>query len=179
MCLIKKLREKDEDAYKYLLDKYGNVFLYMSNKVLHNYEDSIDCVQEIYMRIYNYIDKSPTKENELIPWIFKIAKTQIIDYHRKMNKNKGIVFNNDDFVYKIAIPISPKTCESEILDELQEFLSEEEYEMLTYHIVAKMTYKEIGIILNLPSHTARRRVQAVFTKSKEFVERRKKELYEK
>ena len=64
MCLIKKLREKDEDAYKYLLDKYGNVFLYMSKKVLHNYEDSVDCVQEIYMRIYNYIDKSPTKEND-------------------------------------------------------------------------------------------------------------------
>lgn len=176
MCLSKRLKEKDEEAYQYLLDQYGKVFVCMANNFLHNKEESVDCVQEILVRIYMNIDKCPTDDDKLIPWMFKLAKNQIIDYNRKLNKKNEFCYNNNNYIFTMPDNTADNS-KSELLDELRDYLGSEDYEILTYYIVAEMTYKQIGEIMNLPSYTARRRVKEIYDKAKSFAEK-KKEGYE-
>ena len=52
MNLVKKLQAKNEDAYQELVDTYSDTFFYLATQYIKNKEDAKDCVQDIYLKIY-------------------------------------------------------------------------------------------------------------------------------
>lgn len=174
MCLHKKLKEKDEEAYQLLIEKYESMFFCMAKKSIHNEEDCLDCVQEIFLKIYNNIDHCPKDDNEVAPWLITIAKNHIIDFSRKNGKKNDFCINNDDFINRLPAPTSTYKDDG-FLEDLKIFLGDEDYEILSMHIVLDLTFVEIGKIINLPTHTARRRVQTIFNKAKGYAERSREE----
>ena len=170
LCLVKKLKERDEEAYQYLIDRYSNVFMYMARQKLHNIEDCNDCVQEIFHKVVLHIDECQNVDRAFTKWLFTIARNQILDYQRRLKtKEKYVIYSNET----IDMIADSEIKENYMLDELKEFIGEKDFEILTYYIVARLTYRQIGELMNLPTYTARRRVMEIYAKSREFVKRRK------
>ncbi len=172
MCLLKDLQDKKEEAYQIILDKYGRVFFSMAYKKIQNYYDAQDCVQEIYMKIFKHIGECRS-EQSLVPWLFKVANNHIRDFCKKtINEENHFVFCED--------------LENNLFDEdnynnfylllaIKTELSEEEFTLLSYSVIADLNYKQISEIMNIPQYTVRRKVIAIIEKSKKIAERIKNE----
>lgn len=172
MSLVKRLKNNEEDAYQHIINRYGSIFMHMSINKLHNYEDSLDCVQDIYLKIFMSIHNYREDDKKLNSWILKIAKNQICDCQRKqIHKNRNMVANNE----VIEIMSDRKPIKHAMLEDLKEFIGEEDFELLSYRIVAGFTYKEIGEVTGLPAYTVRRRINELYDISRKFVERRKRD----
>lgn len=170
MGLVKKLKNKDEDAYQYIMNKYQNIFMYMANKTLHNHEDSLECVQDIFLKVYMHIDDCIEDDKMLNSWIFTIAKRQICDYKRKQACKEKLLFTNNELVENIS---DFEYKNNYMLDELKDFIGEEDFELLTYYIVGKLTFKEIGLITDEPYYKVSKRIKLIYEKSKKFMRRSK------
>ena len=170
VCLVEKLKERDEEAFQYLIDKYAGIFMSMARQKLSNIEDCNDCVQEIFHRVVLHIDECQNDDRAFIKWLFTIAKNLILDYQRKSRTLENhIIYSNET----IDLVADTEVEENYMIDELREFLGEKDFEILTYYIVADLTYKQIGELIKLPAYTARRRVMEIYERSREFVKRRK------
>lgn len=170
MTIVERLKNKDEEAYQYIMDKYQKILLYMAYKKLKNYEDSLECVQDIFYKIFIHIDECINDDRMLNNWIFVIAKRQICDYQRKLASKEKLCYCDNEYVETVA---DSEKEENYLIDELKDYLGDEEFELLSYYIVAKLTYKEIGDIIGQPYYTVSRRIRAIYDKAKKFVKWRK------
>ncbi len=170
MDIVERLKRKDEEAYEELVQKYSNAFFYMAKKVIEDREDCKDCVQEIFLKIFSKIEQYNSNEGNFNAWIIQVAKNQIIDFYRVIDKNKNIVLS-EELVKKVPTQ-KTDTHISIVLDELQAYLTTEEYDILIYKIVSNLTFEQIGAILNMEKYTVRRRFLVVYKKAREFVNRK-------
>ena len=156
MNLVKKLQAKNEDAYQELVDTYSDTFFYLATQYIKNKEDAKDCVQEIYLKIYQNIHKFNDEEIFLKPWIITLAKHQVIDTYRRLEKNRERFIYDEDIINNFSGKDEEVAC-SIFLEELKAHVGELGYEMLVYHLVTNMTFAEMGILYNEPKYTIRRR----------------------
>lgn len=168
MSLVEKLKNKDQAAYEQLINQYSNIFLYMAKKYFKNDEDCRDCLQEIFLKIYTNIDKCEVSDKNLKPWLIKLASNCIIDYFRSQERRKAHFLLDNTIVDTIS-QTSSNCYNSILLDELKIFLGEEDYNILIYHKIMNLTYKEIASILNIPPHTTRRRVISIYNRAVQFL----------
>lgn len=168
MCLLKDLQDKKEEAYQIILDRYGRIFFSMAYKKIQNYYDAQDCVQEIYMKIFRHIGECKN-EQSLVPWLFKVANNHIKDFYKK------IITEESHFVYSDVLPnelCDVSTYENfSLLLAIKDELSEEEFDLLSYSVIANLNYKQISEITDIPQYTIRRKVIAIIEKAKKIAER--------
>lgn len=170
MDIVEKLKAKDEEAYEELIGKYKDTFYYMSRKYIKDREECRDCVQEIFLKIYQNIQKYDSSKGNLNAWLIKVAKNHIIDYYRVLEKNNERYFLNEDLVQRS--PTKENVNFSILLEELREYLGHEEYEILLYRVVTGLTFEEIGEILHVEKHTIRRTFMKIYNKSRKFASER-------
>lgn len=70
--------ERSEDAILETAKKYGRYCKSISNNILHNHDDALECVNDTYMRAWNAIP--PTRPNSLPVFLGKITR------HLALNK---------------------------------------------------------------------------------------------
>lgn len=175
MNLVKKLQTKNEDAYQELVDTYSDTFFYLATQYIKNKEDVKDCVQDIYLKIYQNINKFKDDEIYFKPWVIALAKNQVIDSYRRLERNKErYVYDND--IINNTSGKEENSVGSVFLEALKAHVGEKGYEMLVYHLVTNMTFAEMGILFNEPKHTIRRRYIEVYEKAKIFIDEHGKEL---
>ncbi|MBQ8293568.1 MAG: sigma-70 family RNA polymerase sigma factor [Bacilli bacterium] len=168
MNLLNKLRAKDEEAYKYLVDKYKDTFYCMSRNYLYNDEDIKDCVQEIFMKIYDRVDQYSSDKGDLSSWIIILAKNHIVDYYRKISKFRSIVSYDDNIVMnQREIPQDNKALS--LIDELKEYLGEADFEVLVYRIETKLSYTDMGKVLGISRPKAKEKYNEVYQKAQVFI----------
>lgn len=108
---IKKLQSGNERALEYVYDKYIPIVKSITYKVIGKFEDNgnIDeCINDIFLSVWNNSDKFKGNEVNFKNWICAIAKFKAIDYYRTLVKKSEIVSD--------SIEIKDKnTLEEEIL----------------------------------------------------------------
>ena len=95
------------------------------------------------------IDKIP--DNNELTWLYTITKNQTIDYLRKQHNNIDIdnIYDIPEQNDKISEIIDIDTYNSMI-----NCLNEDEKEIVSLKILGNFTFKEIGLMLNIPTGTA-------------------------
>ena len=73
MNLVKKLQARNEEAYQELVETYTTTFNYLASQYIKNKEDVKDCVQDIFLKIYQNIHKFNDAEVCFNPWIITLA----------------------------------------------------------------------------------------------------------
>lgn len=175
MNLVKKLQARNEEAYKDLVETYSETFSYLAGQYIKNREDVKDCVQDIFLKIYQNIHQFHDDEICFKPWVITLAKNQIIDTYRKLGRNyERIIYDND--IINNTSDYYENFSNSVFLEELRYFVGEENYELLVYHLVTKMTFVELGILYDEPKHTIRRRYINAYKKSQTFFQSYGKEF---
>ncbi len=85
--LVKGILNKDEKALEFLIEEYGWIVKTVVSKHLYKFESlQEECINDIFLGIWNNIEKYDPKKASLKNWIGSISKYKAIDYLRKYRK---------------------------------------------------------------------------------------------
>ncbi|HPW67086.1 MAG TPA: sigma-70 family RNA polymerase sigma factor [Salinivirgaceae bacterium] len=93
--LVLRVQEGDEKAFAALLRHYRDSVYFMLYKMVNNQADAEDLTIEIFVKVYQNIDKySPC--HAFSTWLFKITSNHCIDFIRRKKEHARIVEANQD-----------------------------------------------------------------------------------
>jgi RNA polymerase sigma-70 factor (ECF subfamily) len=90
---ISRLKKRKEDALEFIVDNYLGIVKSAIYKVLSPLErDGIieECINDVFLSVWNNSDKFNGEELDFKKWIYKIAKFKAIDYYRREIKNLDV-----------------------------------------------------------------------------------------
>lgn len=88
---IQRLKQKDGQAIEELYRKtVTSVYNYILYKVNGNANLAEEVLSEVYCKAIDYLP-SLTLTHNVLYWLFRIAKTKIIDYYRKLKKERKFI----------------------------------------------------------------------------------------
>lgn len=143
--LIKALKKGKEEAYKELIDIYGNKLLKTCFLMIKDEKEAEDIVQDTFIKVFKHI-KGFKGNSSLYTWIYKIAQNTMKDRY----KNKIIEMPYEDY------HISKDNIEKTVIDKENRQILRDELNKINfiYKQVLVLFYfddfniKEISEILN-------------------------------
>tara|TARA_B100000768_G_scaffold29203_1_gene27616 strand:+ start:393 stop:1010 length:618 start_codon:yes stop_codon:yes gene_type:complete len=174
--VLRATKNKDQQAFSDLMDKYKDPIYYMLLKMVNNNDDAEDLTLEAFGKAFNRLNQY-TPNFAFSTWLFKIATNNCIDFLRKKKKNvmsiDNRISNNDGEEYMFEIKSDGMTPEQIAMNEQKIQLMRQyvkklkpRYEILVeMRYFKEMSYEEISIELNLPLGT----VKAQLFRAREFL----------
>ena len=136
-------------VFPQLLSLYKERLYWHIRKMTNNHEDTDDCLQEVFVKVFKNLDKFRGDAN-LYTWINRIATNETISYLRKKNKKKvvSLVTTVGDGEMALDIPAdNPMKAGDEIEALLVKALStlpDKQREVFELRYYEDLTYKEIA-----------------------------------
>ncbi|MGE5627956.1 MAG: RNA polymerase sigma factor [Solirubrobacterales bacterium] len=164
--LIIKCKNYDKPSLVQLFHQYEKYLYKICFSYSQNEQDSLDLVQEIYIKVFNNISKF-NESMPFHPWIRRIAVNTCINFKRDRNPNVISInskINEDTTIEdKLASEdrVEKTMEEAEVRDIIKNKLTElpEQYRiiiLLRYY--EDLSYDEIGDLLNIPMGTVKNRI---------------------
>jgi len=104
---ISLLKEKDQPAFKKLVEEFGSKVYNTSLGILQNDEDAEDITQEVFIEIFQSIHQFKG-DAKLGTWIYRITVTKSLEFLRKKNRKKRFAFVQSLFGMESVIPEKDK-----------------------------------------------------------------------
>ena len=133
---IKRLKNKKEDALEFIVDKYLGIVKGTVNKIilpLNNKEIIEECINDIFLSVWNNSEKFSGDDEDFKKWIYKISRYKAIDCYRKEIRKREILTN------EVAVGES-KSSEDEFL------IREEEHKIINFINDLKPTDRDICVM---------------------------------
>ncbi|RKD32563.1 RNA polymerase subunit sigma-70 [Thermohalobacter berrensis] len=107
--IVEELKKGNMNVFSQLVDIYKNRIFAVAYKFTNNYTDTQDLAQEIFLKIYNEIDKF-RYDCKLSTWIYKIATNMCIDWKKRHKKRNFVGYNslNDSRKNNLILNIKDK-----------------------------------------------------------------------
>lgn len=87
--LIEQLRQRQESAFRWLVEEYRDRVFYSSFNILQNTADAEDAAQETFIQVFDSIN-SFREEASLSTWIYKIAIRKALEKRRKIKNRERL-----------------------------------------------------------------------------------------
>ncbi len=158
-ALLEKIALKDEKAFQLFVEKYHVMVLNVCNNILHNYDDAMDVSQEVFIKIFDSIDRF-RGEAKVKTWLYRIAVNKSLNFLRSRKRNRW--FTSIDILFedgnKVTDPedLEPTADENMVLDEDKKALyfalnklPKKQHIALTLNNFEDLSYKEIAEIMNI------------------------------
>lgn len=141
--LLDKIASGDENAFRIFVETYHQLVLNVCNNILNNQDDAMDVSQEVFIKIYESIDRF-RGESKITTWLYRIAVNKSLNYLRSQKKQKR--FSSIDLLFKSdSKNYEPK--DSELIP--GEDIELEENKKALYSALRKLPEKQnIAITLN-------------------------------
>ena len=82
--LIRRLRERDESAFREMVDEYSNRVFSLTLRMLGDREEAEDLAQEVFLRTFKALPSfDPEGPAKLSTWIYRVATRLCIDELRR------------------------------------------------------------------------------------------------
>jgi RNA polymerase sigma-70 factor (ECF subfamily) len=143
--LIKNLKNGKEEAYRQLIEKYGNKLLRTCYLILKDKEEAEDVVQETFIKVFNKIDTFK-EQSGFYTWIYAIAINLTRDRMRMKQdflELKDEWIGNDNVESLVEINIDRELLRKEIFS-----LNSLYREVLVLFYFDELSIKEISSLLN-------------------------------
>ncbi len=86
---IQRLREKDERALEYVIERYGGLLYSILRKKLVLIPDKVDeCFDDVMLKVWEHTEDYDEGKCEFKGWLAAIARYQAIDYLRKAKREE-------------------------------------------------------------------------------------------
>src|SRR6056297_2283897 len=95
--IIQGLKAQDETAFKEFVDKYQEMVLNVSNSFVHNKDDAMDIAQEVFIKVYDSVDKFK-EQSKISTWLYRIAVNKSLNYIR--DKKRKNIFSSLDLLFE-------------------------------------------------------------------------------
>lgn len=147
--LFNGIKNKDEDSFAQLYEKYYNLVYGIVFSILKNKEDSEDVTQVIFSKIYE-LPKEKLPENYEASWLYKVSKNETLQYIRKAKSE--ITLEDIYDVYDTTNNID-EIIDTETYKKMISGLNDKEKEIVSLKILSQFTFKKIGQMLEMPTGT--------------------------
>jgi RNA polymerase sigma-70 factor, ECF subfamily len=157
--LIQKLKDGDEEAFRFVLEKYQKMVLNCSYKFLRSKESAEDLTQEVFVEVFESIGKFRAN-SKLSTWIYRITITKSINQLKSLKRKKRSavltsLFGEEEMENELHEPetMSPQRelenqDRARVLSWALEKLPENQRIAFTLSKYKEMSYEEISQVLN-------------------------------
>lgn len=142
--LIKKLKQRDEETFEIIYDKYVRLVYHVIYLIIQNKADTNDLVQDTFIKMMAAID-SFNIDNNFKYWLLQIAKNNAYDF---LKKHKRII-NYYNFKNLKDEKVDLRRLEKdfhEVLLKYNNILKKDEYDIITLHLFQGLKFREIAKI---------------------------------
>lgn len=168
---IKKAKAGESKAFEELYKETYDRNYYIIFKMLKNEQDTLDVLQETYIKIFTKLDQFTYKgPDSFFAWTGKIAANMALDFLRK---KKPVLFteieqDGEDGIKEFEIEdpsqqfrpeiVYDKKETAEIVEEMLNCLSEEQRVCILMYYLQDMSIKEIAQMCNCSENTIKSRL---------------------
>ncbi|WP_143316436.1 sigma-70 family RNA polymerase sigma factor [Clostridium sp. HBUAS56017] len=158
---IKGLIKRDEDALRYVIKEYGWLIKAVVSKQLYNLKHiQEECINDIFLSIWDNIDKFDGKKGTFKNWVIGISKYRSIDYKRKYIKD---ISNEEYDSLEIGIPDNSdvRIINEEMRKDVENLLSclkDKDRDIFVKHYLLDMNPSEIATKLGLTTNSIYNRI---------------------
>ena len=164
--LVRRCRSGDGVAWEEIVQSYSRRIFNLAYRFTSNVSSAEDLTQEVFVRIYNSLDKFNPKQGNLSNWLMRLARNLIIDDYRKRQRNPqnsmADTVDNHTFHLRAVGTSAHKELERrELAGQVQEGIDKLAPDLRTCVIlrdIEEMTYKEIVDVLQIPEGTVKSRI---------------------
>jgi RNA polymerase sigma-70 factor (ECF subfamily) len=156
--LLDKIAAKDENAFQVFVEKYHKLVLNVCNNILNNQDDAMDVSQEVFIKIYESIEKF-RGDSKITTWLYRISVNNSLNYLRSKKKQKwfsslDVIFGNDKNYHPEDSGLKPgENMELEENKKALYFalskLPEKQNVALTLSNFEDLSYKEISEVMEI------------------------------
>lgn len=140
--IIKRIIKGNTEGYKVLFNRYSNKIYYLAYKHLNNMEDADDCVQEVFIRAFKFLNSFQASKSSFSNWIYHITINKINDIARIRNKRMSVEILDNVIVDNGSFD---EHNENKILlTELEKYLGEIPYQVLLLKNGLNLKFSEIA-----------------------------------
>jgi len=182
--LIEQLKQKDESAFKTIVQTWQDMVFNTVLGIVQNSEDAEDVSQEVFVQVYESI-QSFKGESKFSTWLYRIAITKSMDHIRKKKRKKRFAFiqslfgvNNEvlhdppDFNHP-GISLDNKERAAVLFKAIHK-LPENQKTAFTLHKVEGLSYQEVSLVMKLSLSS----VESLLHRAKNNLKRNLENYYE-
>jgi len=155
-----------ESSFEELVRRYQRPIASYVYRMLNDYEASLDVVQEVFIKVFNSLERYST-DYKFSTWLYRIAHNAAIDHLRRNSMNaQSIETENADGTYQLEFMSPNPTPEqdrerSEWRNEIENVvrkLPEAYRELILLRHSRDLSYDEIVEVTGLPLGTVKNRL---------------------
>jgi RNA polymerase sigma factor (sigma-70 family) len=181
--LIQGLRNKNESAFKFLVETYQDRIFNTAIGIVQNAGDAEDVAQEVFIQVFKSIHNFKG-DSKLSTWLYRIATTRALDLlrSRKSKKRFGLmqrlfgdgnepVFELPDFNHP-GVSLEKKEDAARLFKAIRE-LPENQKAAFTLHKLEDLSYKEVSEVMKTSvaaveslMHRAKQNLRKILEKEK-------------
>jgi len=167
-ALIKEALEGKQEAFKLLMERHEKSVQYVILKLVHNYDESLDLVQETFVKAFSSLATYKSKFR-FTTWLYRIAANCSID-HLRRKKIEALSLDQpwetEKGKFEIEIPDRSFDPEKDLTLKQQELsikeaiasLPKKYKEVILLRHKEDKSYEEIASILHLSVGTVKARI---------------------
>lgn len=162
--IIRNIKAGNTEAWNMLIERYSKKVYNLALNFAGNRDDASDITQDIFIKVYNNIDKFQ-EDGSFNAWILKLSKNYCIDYWRK-SKNYRQKLELDESLYVESVHDEVYSPEDTLIKKndvnflrkkLQE-LSPDLRSLIIMRDIEDFSYQEISENLGIPLGTTKSRI---------------------
>ncbi|MDE6655955.1 MAG: sigma-70 family RNA polymerase sigma factor [Anaeroplasmataceae bacterium] len=153
-ALHSKSKNELLDTMNFLYDKYKPLLSFIAAKYIQNDADIEDIVQDTFLDFFNAMD---TIHSSIKGYLSISAKHNALDF---LKKNKRISYVSIEELNSIEILTEPQYSNEKLLKliaHMKSHLVEEDVNIILYHLLEQMRFKDIARKLNLNERSVKTR----------------------
>lgn len=159
--LVLLLKQQSREAYDYLYRQYGAVLFGVINKVVYDEQTAQDVLQDVFVKIWNNIDKYDAQKGRLYTWMINITRNAAIDKLRSKGEiMKGKIQTGDEIVNNIGKSLKTEQATDTIgLRNMVGGLAPQYQTIIDLAYFKGFTLDEIAKTLEIPLGTVKTRMR--------------------
>jgi RNA polymerase sigma-70 factor (ECF subfamily) len=161
--LVARCRKGDDDAWRELVDRFGQKVYAISYHFTLKREDAEELSQEIFLKLFENLHRYDGGF-PLVAWILSVSRNLCIDRYRRRKREKSFRFLSDDAVTALLkseddpSSVALKKERTQLLFSALSEIPEDLAEILILRDLNGLAYDEIGKALELPDGTVKSRL---------------------
>ncbi len=184
--LMLRFQSDDNLAFDELVRRYKQPLANYIFRFLSDYDDSLDIVQDTFVRVYQNKDNYKTIA-KFSTWLYTIASNLAKTKLRRSKRFKlfsGNVYKTKDEEYEVEYPDNDPTPEentdrkmrASLVQKALDRLSDHYKEVVILRDIMELSYEEISKITKLPEGTVKSRINRGRSILKGYLEEDRKEF---
>ncbi|MCI6014409.1 MAG: sigma-70 family RNA polymerase sigma factor [Coprobacillus sp.] len=141
---ITLIKEKNEWAFEELYNEYKNLVYYVIFQIVKDNDAADSLLQDTFLTVYNKIDQY--NGGNFKYWLLQIAKNLSKNYVTRVQVKEKRVINDYDMIREM--PDTHTTGLGKYDEILSESFSQEEKDIIVYHVVFGYKFKEIAKMMD-------------------------------